>query len=139
MRRSKTRVDFKRELISSNDDKRSKSRLTNKSNLSRNIKSAPTIQRSKSQIVSNTKRKEKPANSSRPVVTPVYKSMLFCLFIFVVLFLFCSNEKISNKNINSFCCFFSRSSEINYYVNWKIIFDIRYKSNFFNVVSIQLH
>ena len=74
IRRSKTRLDFKRELTISMDDKRSKSRPTNKSNLSRNIKSAPTIHRSKSQLVLTSKRKEKNTNSSRPVPSaiPVY-------------------------------------------------------------------
>lgn len=99
MRRSKTRMDFKRDLTSSNDEKRSKSRLTNRSNLSRNIKSAPTMQRSKSQIVLNTKRKEKPTNSSRavPLVTPVYITLCTDVVLFVISFrfvLFVSSDQI---------------------------------------------
>jgi hypothetical protein len=65
-------MDLKRESI---DDKRSKIRTTNKLNISRNIKSAPTMHRSKSQLVLTTKRKEKKINSFHPtpLTNPVYK------------------------------------------------------------------
>lgn len=93
MRRSKSRIDLKRELTISIDERRSKVRTTNKSNISRNIKSAPTIRRTKSQLVLTTKRKEININSSRPVPPSpnpvyiyIYMSLLFhvCLVFFVL-------------------------------------------------------
>jgi hypothetical protein len=94
-------MDLKRELTISTDDKRSKLRTPNKTNNSRNIKSAPTMPRSKSQLIITTKRKERNINSSRPVLPsaiPVYKylSLLVdvCLvFVFVFDDCFIRSEK----------------------------------------------
>lgn len=87
IRRSKSRLDLKRELTISIDEKRTKSRPTNKSNISRNIKSAPAIRRTKSQLVITTKRKEKNIDSSRPVpsANPVYLYVFVCL-VFVIVY-----------------------------------------------------
>lgn len=87
IRRSKSRLDLKRELTISIDEKRTKSRPTNKSNISRNIKSAPAIRRTKSQLVITTKRKEKNIDSSRPVpsANPVYLYIFVCL-VFVIVY-----------------------------------------------------
>ncbi len=88
IRRSKTRIDIKREPTISIDDKLSKVRTTNKS---RTIKSAPTIRRSKSQLAVTTKQKERNINSSRPtssVISVLYiypylfVSYFFCLTLF---------------------------------------------------------
>ncbi len=81
IRRSKTRIDIKRELI---DDKCSKVRTTNKS---RTIKSAPTIRRSKSQLVVTTKQKEGNMNSSRPTSSVI--SVLY-IYIYIYPYLFVS-------------------------------------------------
>lgn len=70
MRRSKTRMELKQESTVATDDKRSKIRTTNRTTNSRNIKSAPIIRRSKSQLVLTPKRKERNNTSSRPVALP---------------------------------------------------------------------
>ncbi len=87
LRRSKTRMDIKREVNISMDDKRSKLRTPNRTNNSRNIKSAPTMPRSKSQLVVTTKRKERNINSSRPVqqaANPVYKYLFLLVDVRLV-------------------------------------------------------
>lgn len=68
---------MKLELTISIDDKRSKVRTPNKS---RNIKSAPAIRRSKSQLIITTKQKEGNISSSRPrssVISVLYISPYF--------------------------------------------------------------
>lgn len=69
LRRSKTRMDMKRETTTSTKV-RPKTTM-NKSINSRSIKSAPIIHRSKSQLVLTSKRKEKSNNSSRSIATPI--------------------------------------------------------------------
>ncbi|CAF2534220.1 unnamed protein product [Rotaria sp. Silwood2] len=65
--KTKTRIDIKRDFTISIDDKHSKVRTTNKLNISRTVKSAPNMHRSKSKLIVTTKRKEINMNSSRPV------------------------------------------------------------------------
>ena len=83
IRRTKTRINLKREASLSIDDKHSKIRPT--TGKARSIKSAPTMCRSKSQSIPITKRKEKNINSSRrlPSAIPVYFYVLVVFFMFV--------------------------------------------------------
>ena len=89
MRRSKTRIDIKREITVPMDDKRAKVRTTttNKSNISRNVKSAPVMRRSKSQLIMTTKRKEMNINTSNltPSTISVYIYMYLLLYVCLVL------------------------------------------------------
>ncbi|UJR35501.1 hypothetical protein I4U23_028255 [Adineta vaga] len=66
IQRSKTRFDIKREISIAIDDKRSKVRTIDKS---RSIKSAPTVRRSKSQLIVPTKQKEITINVSQSILS----------------------------------------------------------------------
>lgn len=114
--RSKTRLDIKRELPLSNDNKNSETSTTNKFNVPRNIKSAPYTSRSKSQLIEATKRKEITRIPYRPalIVIPL-KNKYMCTYVYIdnAYFLLspCSNIVFLFYDIVSSVIFYHESIE----------------------------
>lgn len=155
IRRSKTRCEMKRETTVIVDDKRPKSRMTlTRSKMTRSSKSAPMIQRAKTLLLFSNKGRENQSNLVRlqtnipsvDINVPSYPS-ISQLFLYpqfpsnlnIVRSLGCIFLDVSHKKkLKMFFSFWLfLFSEIEFLAKFKMNFDVRFKCDYWLVVSIQ--